>query len=429
MDQLVRHALTELLRSPSACFEQIAAALEQDSRGVDAVDPLTKQTALHVLCANVCLVDDDEANVRKSSVLLLASANADALFATDNRGATPLDLLASHGGLTTPLLLALLELQPGLARLKLRVGTWWEEQRDSTLLHWLCERGDVDGAAIAALLGAERDEPGTAASHNAARSVGDRASGESAVAATVDSFTGRSPLHALCDNERLVAHNWKEFLHALRMLAGAAPSVVSRVDRKGLKPCDLLDHQHMLRGEALAILVEANPQTAATRLALPPWEQSEWTTRKPPANAAAEEEAALGKEQMREREKAAADARQVFEMLVYGLTDSSEGEATAAAIKVRRVYEQGDMIVKQAAVDTYQLCVALVKLLHHPRCSAPRSAAQRTLLLLSDADTRLKERIGELKMEEMLKVKFIQHEMRETAKLESQKYSNLHQKG
>jgi hypothetical protein len=87
------------------------------------------------------------------------------------------------------------------------------------------------------------------------------------------------------------------------------------------------------------------------------------------------------------------------------------------------VYEQGDAIVKQAAVDTHQLCVALVKLLHHPRCSAPRSAAQRTLLLLSDADSRLKERIGDLKTQEMLKVKFIQHEMRETAKLESQRFA------
>ena len=401
---MATHPFIALLSSPSASREQIDAFIEGDPRAVDAMDPHTRRTALHVLCANVCLVDDD--SVEHSSVLLLAGHIPAALSARDLQGATPLDLLVDHAGLTTPLLLRLVALRPELAREKLRIGSWWEQRRDNTPLHWVCAQGDADSSAVADVLAAERKLPSDGAA-------------DGGVAAAVDSWTGRSALHVLCDNEQLIAHNWADFLKALRALAAAAPRMVARVDRQGHKPCDLLERQHLLRGEALAILVKANPDAAASRLALPPWEQSEWTTRKPPANAAAEEEALLGKEQMREREQRAENARGVFEELIYSLVDPDETESTAAAIKVRRLYEQGDSIVRQAAVDVHQLCSSLVKLLHHPRCSAPRSAAQRTLACLGDGDGRLKERIKGLKLQEMEKVKEVQREMREQGRTES----------
>lgn len=396
---MAAHPFITLLRNPSVTVERIDAFVKGDSEAAHAGDPHTQRTALHVICANVCLADED--SLERSSVLLLARRVPEALSARDLHGATPLELLVDHGGLTTPLLMQLVKLRPEITRQPLRIGSWWEQRRDSTILQWLCSQHDVTSAAIEDLLSMDR---------GSLIDVEDTADN---VAAAVDSWTGRSALHALCDNEQFVAHKWADFLKAARTLAAAAPQMVVRADRQGLKPCDLLERQHLLRGEALAILVNANPSAAASRLALPPWEQSEWATRKPVATEAAEQEVILGKEKAEENKRRAADALVVFDELECGLSNSRESECTAAAIRVRRVYEHGDAIVRQAAVDNDRLCAGLVKLLHRPRCSAPRSAAQRTLACLSAGDTRLAEKIKKLKAQEMQEAKELQRQIRE----------------
>ena len=398
---MATHAFIALLRSPSVRYEQIKECLEEDGDAANACDPHMRRTALHVLCANVCLAEEDR--LERSSVLLLARRIPHALSARDSQGATPLELLAGHGGLTTALLMQLVKLRPEIAREQYRVGSWWEERRESTLIQWLCAQHDVTAGAVEDLLSADHALP-----------AGD----DESVAAIFDSWTGRSALHALCDNEQLVAHSWAEFLKALRVLAAAAPGMVLHADRQGLRPCDLLERRQLLRGEALAILVDANTGAGASRLALPPWEQSEWATRKPRANTNAEEGTLL-KEKMEENKRRTVAARNMFEDLAYGLSNPHELECTAAAVQIRRFYKQGDAIVQQAAVDTDQLCASLVKLLHRPRCSAPRFAAQRALSCLSEGDTRLAERIKNLKSTERQKLKVSHQQMREQGRIAS----------
>eukprot|EP01043_Picozoa_sp_COSAG02_P013041 COSAG02_NODE_515_length_20817_cov_61.106960_5_plen_1991_part_00 len=393
---MASHPFITLLRSPSASFERIDKFLKDEADAAQARDPHTRRTALHVLCANVCLADED--SMACSSVLLLARRIPEALSARDLQGATPLELLVDHGGLTTALLMQLIKLRPEITREPLRIGSWWEQRRETTLLQWVCAQHDVNSGAVEDLLSADHALSGGP---------------DEGFASRFDSWTGRSALHALCENEQLVAHNWADFLKALRALAAAAPQMVLRADRHGLRPCDLLEQRHLLRGEALAVLVDCNTGAAASRLALPPWEQSEWATRKPPAEAAAEEEQRLSKETAEENERRAVNARYSFEDLAYGLSNSRESECTAAAIQIRRLYEQGDAIVRQAAVDTDQLCASLVKVLHRPRCSAPRVAAQRALSCLSEGDLRLAERIKNLKAQEMQKARDSHRQMRE----------------
>ena len=399
---MATHAFIALLQSPSTRFELIKECLEENGDAAKASDPHTRRTALHVLCANVCLADGQD-RLESSSVLLLARRIPHALSARDSHGATPLELLVGHGGLTAPLLMQLVKLRPEITREQLRIGSWWEERRESTLLQWLCAQHDVTAGAVEDLLSAEHALSG---------------GGDESVAAIFDSWTGRSALHALCDNEQLVAYNWADFLKALRALAAAAPRMVLHADRQGLRPCDLLERRQLLRGEALAILVDANSGAAASRLALPPWEQSEWAVRKPPATTDAEEGTLL-KDKMEENKRHAVAARNMFEDLAFGLSNPHEPECTAAAVQIRRFYQQGDAIVQQAAVDTDQLCANLVKLLHRPRCSASRFAAQRALSCLSEGDTRLAERIKNLKSTEMQKLQVFHQQMREEGHIAS----------
>ena len=390
LERLELPELRELAREKGvaeAAVRPLDAAAPDDAAARDAAVALVLaatataplQTCLHVLCANACVAE--ESDPQRSAVTELARRTPASLTARNDAGATPLELLVAHGGLTPALLMALLELCPAIALTPLRHGCWWETRRESTPLHWLCAQ-EVPAAEAGAL---------------AAAVVRLLAAGEAA-AERIDSGSGRSPLHELCANRCCK-------LAALRALARAAPGMVTKPDRAGHKPPDLLETNHLLTSECLACLVEANPQAAAARLALPPWEQSEWAQRRPPAMAAADAVSAKDEAEREQTEQLIAAAATRFQDLTFELQGTSEGAVTGAAIQIRRFYEAGDGPVRQGAVEVPALVEALVALLHRPRCSAPRNAAAAALGCLADGDERLAERIRQVKSRELKQVK------------------------